>query len=248
MNYPTRILFRKRCFTDAFGRDSIHEIVLNYKQSNEDISQIHYRYNTFGRVAHKVELEGVPLDTIYIHEYYYGSTGALDSILTFEESGQVILWAHFNSDGAGRVNSVIMIGKLPDNSIDTLASYEPIYNSNSKVYEIRAYNHAFVPTKELMFVLRFYKRPKSTIGLDDANSPGFSLYPNPVDGMCLVQLPFTPSGETTIEIYSISGQLMQTQCFDQPDDLLRVDVNLSGGIYLLKVKTEGFATIGSVQF
>ena len=232
---------KETIYIDSQGRDSVYEIISNYKQPNEDITQVHYRYNSFGRVSSRIKFGGTPLDTTSEEKYFYSSVGLLDSILISESSGQVVLWVYFNKTGAGTVNSVFMIGRLPNNNIDTLSSYEPLYNSNAKVYEIRVFNYAFVPSKELTYVLRFYKKPNSTIGLHDAEvATQIDFYPNPTKKKALLVLPFVPSRETVVKIFSQTGQLLDTQTFIGPDNQLNLNINLPSGCYLLKIKSGSY--------
>jgi hypothetical protein len=79
------------------------------------------------------------------------------------------------------------------------------------------------------------------VGLtEEEQIPEFSLYPNPASDVAFVLLPFVPSGASTIEIYDLKGQLVNSQTFTERDNLLKVGLNVPGGSYLLKVISGGY--------
>lgn len=64
----------------------------------------------------------------------------------------------------------------------------------------------------------------------------FKVYPNPVSGILLVQL--TPNTEEnyTLELYSLKGELVKTECVEAYTNLCQIDVSsLRDGTYILRV-------------
>ncbi len=74
------------------------------------------------------------------------------------------------------------------------------------------------------------------IGLrEETTLQNFSLFPNPVENQTSILLPFLPTGDTEVGIYAINGQLLDTQIFEQRDNLLKLNLDFPKGSYVLKV-------------
>lgn len=73
----------------------------------------------------------------------------------------------------------------------------------------------------------------STLSNEEFIKTGFNLYPNPVKDELRISIVNT-NNQTTIKIYTISGQLVQSQRINSNNEIIKVS-NLSKGLYLIKV-------------
>jgi Secretion system C-terminal sorting domain len=73
---------------------------------------------------------------------------------------------------------------------------------------------------------------------NETQSQSFTLSPNPSSGSVLVQFPQTHSEKSTIEIYSLTGELVYTEnLLLQNENQQEIDLNfLAEGMYLVRVK------------
>jgi len=74
--------------------------------------------------------------------------------------------------------------------------------------------------------------------LNDIPKPekGFKVYPNPVSGELFVQMNSPIGKPYTLELYSIKGELIRTECLEAGSMLCRIDTgSLRNGIYILRL-------------
>ena len=65
---------------------------------------------------------------------------------------------------------------------------------------------------------------------------GFKVYPNPVSGELFIQPSSNTEEAFTLEMYSVKGELVKTECLEQGSTLHRIDVSsLRNGIYILRL-------------
>ncbi|TVR88078.1 MAG: T9SS C-terminal target domain-containing protein [Saprospirales bacterium] len=75
---------------------------------------------------------------------------------------------------------------------------------------------------------------------------GFSVFPNPANGILNIELPEIDAGENSAraEVYDLNGRLVMSRSFDihgQGGELLQMDIeSLSAGMYLMRVNTGSF--------
>ncbi|NVK52301.1 MAG: T9SS type A sorting domain-containing protein [Flavobacteriaceae bacterium] len=84
----------------------------------------------------------------------------------------------------------------------------------------------------------------SVLGISKENLLDFAMYPNPSKDFLTVQLP-SGSAKATVRVFDLSGRELKTATISSNTDKVNV-ANLSTGVYLLKVDSEG--KIGSKQF
>ncbi|HCY42795.1 MAG TPA: hypothetical protein DHV48_15845 [Prolixibacteraceae bacterium] len=64
----------------------------------------------------------------------------------------------------------------------------------------------------------------------------FKVYPNPVSGKLFVQFPAITAENYTLELYSVKGELVKTECVEAFANLCQIDVSsLRNGTYILRV-------------
>lgn len=64
----------------------------------------------------------------------------------------------------------------------------------------------------------------------------FKVYPNPVSGKLFVQFPAITAENYTLELYSVKGELVKTECVEAYTKLCQIDVSsLRNGTYILRV-------------
>lgn len=74
----------------------------------------------------------------------------------------------------------------------------------------------------------------SSINLDDPAGE-LKVYPNPVSDKLLVEGDFHEKGHS-LELYSVNGELVKTECLDSGMNQYRIDVSsLKNGIYILRL-------------
>jgi hypothetical protein len=74
--------------------------------------------------------------------------------------------------------------------------------------------------------------------LSDIPNPikGFKVYPNPVSGELFIQPSSNNDEGFTIEMYSVKGELIKTECLEADSSLHRIDTSsLRNGIYILRL-------------
>lgn len=72
-----------------------------------------------------------------------------------------------------------------------------------------------------------------SLGIDDVNELAITLYPNPTNGRIYLK---GIKAQTTVDVFSIEGRLLSNYNIDISS---YIDLNLSGGMYLLKIASEG---------
>ena len=87
---------------------------------------------------------------------------------------------------------------------------------------------------KLVFHDQSYRNCIDTItGIDEKQINNFIVYPNPVSKELFVEGNFKAKGYN-LELYSVKGELVKTECLDSRINQYRVDVsNLKNGIYIL---------------
>jgi len=74
-----------------------------------------------------------------------------------------------------------------------------------------------------------------------------SIYPNPTTGKLTVDLNENRSNRIDAEVFNISGRLLFSRRFDNSTNSLKLDISgLNAGIYILKIKTDGFVTSAKI--
>lgn len=64
----------------------------------------------------------------------------------------------------------------------------------------------------------------------------FNVYPNPVSSVLFIQPKQTIKRGYTLELFSVKGELVKTECLDAGNNLNRIDVGtLKNGIYILRL-------------
>ena len=84
----------------------------------------------------------------------------------------------------------------------------------------------------------------SSLSVADAKLLDFKMYPNPSITYLTIQLP-SGGNEATVEFYDAMGRLSLSKKIDTSDPQINVS-NLSSGVYLLKVLSEG--KVGTQKF
>jgi len=82
-----------------------------------------------------------------------------------------------------------------------------------------------------------YLSPEIINGVNSkTNSSQFKVFPNPVSGELFLQTNQTIYETYTLELYSIKGELLKTECLDEGSNLYRIDTSsLRNGIYILRL-------------
>ena len=85
-----------------------------------------------------------------------------------------------------------------------------------------------------------WKRPLSEItgNQETVNNASFSVYPNPADNLLFIEIP-SASERTTLEIYTIKGEVILTKKVDAGIKTLDIH-DWAPGIYLVKVYDDLF--------
>jgi len=64
----------------------------------------------------------------------------------------------------------------------------------------------------------------------------FKVYPNPVSGELFIQSSSNINEGFTLEMYSVKGELVKTECLEPDNTLHRIDTSLlRNGIYILRL-------------
>jgi hypothetical protein len=85
------------------------------------------------------------------------------------------------------------------------------------------------------FELRFQT---STLGTDDFDAEGISVYPNPASNVFNVDFGPNIGRFDSLELFDISGRLVAKQAISNQLEQTQLDVNaFSSGVYLLKVSS-----------
>jgi hypothetical protein len=101
----------------------------------------------------------------------------------------------------------------------------------------------------LSFLLCFFENGQQVYQNPDYNScfytdlndipnqdKGFKIFPNPVSGQLFIQSSSIIDETYTLEIYSVKGELVKTECLDPGSNLHRIDTSsLLNGIYILRL-------------
>lgn len=221
----------ERYFWDKWNRDSVYESIINYGSPFESHEKDYYGYNSSGKLKRIFTVDVKTTDTVYWYRYFYNSLGQLDSIIAGNGSGKVLLKNVI--ERTSRVESVYILGDLPPSvGFDTVVQYMPNYNSGGLVDEIFQINYAFVQTPSLIDVLRFYKKPNSTIGLPENETQRVSVYPNPVKDYFVLEISADADAVGEVQLLNAVGQLYNLKV-EQHAGALRVDVStLPSGFYL----------------
>ncbi len=84
---------------------------------------------------------------------------------------------------------------------------------------------------------RFAENPDANIGLEEAKSNEYNVYPNPVLGNDF-SLQIAEEGNYTLELVNLTGQLVQTSnIHTERNEVKKVDVSsLAKGVYVLNIK------------
>jgi hypothetical protein len=82
-----------------------------------------------------------------------------------------------------------------------------------------------------------YLSPEIINGIESRNAIAqFKVYPNPVSGQLFIQSSSIIDELYTLEIYSVKGELLKTECLDPGSNLYRSDTSsLLNGIYILRL-------------
>ena len=66
--------------------------------------------------------------------------------------------------------------------------------------------------------------------------PQYKVYPNPASTELFVQSPQTNDGDFTLELYSVKGELVKTECLGTGSIINRIDVrSLKSGVYVVRL-------------
>jgi hypothetical protein len=96
-------------------------------------------------------------------------------------------------------------------------------------------------TKRHNIPLFFVNQDGYFVGLDKISKEttpdkGFKVYPNPVSGKLFVQQTSNIDEVFTLEMYSVKGELLKTECLEPGSMLHRIDTSwLRNGIYILRL-------------
>jgi hypothetical protein len=122
-------------------------------------------------------------------------------------------WGVLNGGGAGHC--------LTGGVENLLCSYEK---------EIKTYQSTQFPND-------CYLSPEIIDGINSkAINSNFKVYPNPVSGALFVQPRKSVDEGFTIEIFSMKGELVKTECVDGSTNIYQIDVSsLKTGIYILRM-------------
>jgi hypothetical protein len=84
----------------------------------------------------------------------------------------------------------------------------------------------------------------STVGTGDMLHRDISIYPNPSSGLIRIE-----SDETiirSVEILDITGKQVLRKDFDTPQQSIELDLNISPGLYIIKVREEKFIYVTEI--
>lgn len=233
---PFDTIEKETFYWDKWNRDSAYESIVNYGLPFESHEITFFSYHSNNKIHKKITQDVKTSDTVGVENYYYSSGGELDSVVFWDERGIKVLKMYFQR--STRIESVFVLGDLPPTpGFDTLSSYLPIYNSAGQVDEIKQLNYAFVSSPELMNVLRFYKKPNSTIEIEEVTIENSEVYPNPVTDWFELKVESQDNELGKLRIFDTSGKMYTLQMVAK-QGILRVDSTpLPSGFYIGKYTT-----------
>ncbi len=175
-------------------------------------------------------------DTIVIKMPH--SASSYDSIVTVVDS----------------VGIVTFPGNIQLKSLDVRQVQESEFGFGGKIIEKIGNLHFLYPLNDLYCdsgcpdPLRCYNDDKINFSLyqlpcdavyTDASkvkTADLSVYPNPISGEMLIQPGSTINEAFTLEMYSVKGELVKTECLEEGSSLHRIDTSsLRNGIYILRL-------------
>lgn len=96
----------------------------------------------------------------------------------------------------------------------------------------------FRQNNEILYHNRGYGNDCFYTSLNDIPNPkiGFKVYPNPVSGELFIQPNSNIDESFSLEIYSVKGELIKTECLEPRRNLHRIDTSsLRNGIYIVRL-------------
>jgi hypothetical protein len=85
------------------------------------------------------------------------------------------------------------------------------------------------------------------IGIDETVDPGFTLFPNPSDGIFTVQFTKLPGRNAFLTVSDINGKIVHTSHIDGNTEKLVLDLaHLDSGLYLLKYRSENLSIVKKI--
>jgi hypothetical protein len=83
------------------------------------------------------------------------------------------------------------------------------------------------------------------IGVDKINATRINVYPNPTTGEFIIEFPFNSSG--FIYVKDINGKIIQSEKIFSNKQQIKLNHNLSGGIYFVEVVTDEGVFVNKIQ-
>jgi hypothetical protein len=189
-------------------------------------------------------------DTLVACDSYLG----IDGVLYTESNSR--LWFLYSDTTIQGCDSILQlnltINPYPDTTVqnvnnvlianDTSASYQ-WFDCNTNLPITGATQRAFQPQVNGMYQVELQKNncvlrssciAVTTIGVEDENlCNNIAIYPNPSRGSVFIS--FTSVGVYAVEVYSLSGSLVQSEIVITETDVEEKRLDLSSGIYVLKI-------------
>jgi hypothetical protein len=139
-----------------------------------------------------------------------------------------------NSDASGSGNWFPVTNSAPSNlavwyrdAINASSGFSTIYYGNNDGYI------GWFSSVNIVGIEEYFKEP--------ANVDAFNLFPNPTNGDAYIAFKNKLEGQTLIEIYSITGQLVYSNVKHSIFEKTIIELptaNLSNGMYIVNVKNE----------
>ncbi len=91
------------------------------------------------------------------------------------------------------------------------------------------------------YVLQGYQQPifASTMRISGTNDIKAQVFPNPFTNALNISFTAIPNGEVNVFMYDIHGKLIYSKPYSATQNILLEISNLSKGVYLLRLQTEG---------
>lgn len=141
------------------------------------------------------------------------------------------------SDTSGNQIMGDLASLLTWNTTDTRDDYE--MNRNNYIYTWQMNRNPFVDYPNLadyIFGANFGQQWFSTLSTQNPIENRVAVYPNPASQYLIVS---GLEGSSKVEIYTITGQLVQSQDFDNE---IQINLDLNSGMYLVKVTNDSQST------
>lgn len=99
------------------------------------------------------------------------------------------------------------------------------YENDAKTYQSSLFpNYCYLSSEIINGIA-----PEKTV-------PQYLVYPNPVSRELFVRSPQINDGDFTLELYTVKGELVKTECLESGSNLHRIDVSsLKSGVYVVRV-------------